>query len=280
MKRIIALLLAAMLALSLAACGRSEPAAATEAPTETAADTAATAEAETSTAAQTEETTAVETSASPEATTTMVEQSSSAALQAPTDKTQILALYNDAIAKPGSLSRTLYSWDILTAVFANVRIAGIRQDDIDSLENISEPYRFYRDSQRTAHDLVRLTDAQVASAALKKQDGKLATYELQLKPATADQSMQNGYAGYPGLVAYSEIIMLLDLAADGASYTASIDKFSLSNGKLLVAIDLESGAVQSAEFSFTEDAVGPLRLYVVGTADIVLKFDVRAAYKA
>jgi len=277
MKRIIALALAGLLAFSLAGCApKEQDTGGQEVTTAMQRET----EPETTTMPETEETTTEP--ATSVSGTSADSTGTSQELQAPTGKAEILALYNGALGKSSGLSKTLYSYDILVATFAGVKLAGLKQNDMDMLDAINEPYRYYRDNQRVAHDLVKLTDAQVASAALKKQDGELAAYEIQLKPATADQSMQNGYAGYSSLVTFPEIDTLLGLAAEGQSYTVSIDKFSLSNGKLAVTIDLESGAIQSAEISFTQDATGPLRItwyFIPGTADVVLKLAVKSTYK-
>lgn len=278
MKQIITLALAGMLVFMLAACGSGgTPEITTETTTGFVMEAAA--EEESEYICVTGEATSNEAISIDVATTIAGEAGTGEGLEAPIGKAEILVLYNGALAKSGGLTRTLYSWDVLTAKFTDVKIAGFRQDDIDTLDTMNPLYRNYRDREPTAHGLVRLTDAQVSSAALKKQEGRLATYEIQLKPATADQSMQGGHAGYAGNLTWTEIDMLLTLAADGMSYTASIDKFSLSNGKLLVTIDLESGAIQAAECSFTQEATGPLRLYVVGTATIVLKFTAKSTYQ-
>ena len=277
MKRIVALALAGLLVFVFAACDSKDQ--------ETAGLEVATAfqqqtEPETTIALETEETTTEP--ASDDSPTGAGSTGEGTDLQAPTGKAEILALYNDALGKSSGLNKTLYSYDILVAMFVGVKLAGLKQDDMDMLDAINEPYRYYRDNQRKAHDLVKLTDAQVNSVVLKGQNGKLATYEMSLKPATAGQSMQNGYAGYSSLVTFPEIDTLLGLAAEGQSYKVSIYKFSLSNGKLAVTIDLESGAIQSAEISFTQDATGPLRItwyFIPGTADVVLKLAVKSTYK-
>ena len=277
MKKIIASALAGLLLFALAACssGGAPEAPATEGTTIP--ETVTQAEKETSTEETSAEGTAIEATAA-----VIGETSAGEAAAAPTGKAEILALYNGALGKSGDLSRTAYSYDILAALFTNVRLAGLRTGDMDMLDEINEPYRYYRDNRRMAHDLVRLTDAQVSSAALKKQDGKLATYEIQLKSATAEQSMQNGHAGYSGLVTFPEIDMLMGLASEGQPYTAAVDKFTMSNGKLLVTIDLESGVIQSAECTFTQDVAGPLRLtwyFIPGTTDFVLKLTAKSTYK-
>jgi|GEM_PF-4027536 len=287
MKRILALIAAGILVLSLAACGPKDAETGTpESETTTAPDSSTASGTEpTSTTEEDATTTAPTTNEAPSGgqttvtPTTVPGQSEAQALKAPTAKGDILALYNAGLTKTSGLSRTAYSREFLTATFADVKIAGIRAgDDINSLETMSKENIMGIDNKRKAHDLLKLTDAQLKSAALKKQEGNLATYELLLQPATADQDMKRGYAGYFGLVTLADIDPLLAEAANGQRYSANIKTYKMSNGKLLVTIDLESGKIQSAEGSFIEDATGSVKISV-GTADLILKFDVRATYK-
>jgi hypothetical protein len=204
----------------------------------------------------------------------VAEQSTSPAAKAPTGKAQILALYNEGLKNTGGLQRVAYSREFLVCIFA------VLGQNIDSLPNMSQENIMGRDNQPKAHDLAALSGAQVKSAALKKQEGGLASYEILLQPAAADQTMPRGYGGYFGLLTYADITVLLDEAAgEGTTYNATVESFALSSGKLLVTIDLESGQIKSVEGSYIEDATGTVKVSIL-SSKLILQFDIRAAYKA
>jgi len=273
MKRIIALLLIGMLVFSFAACGPDEPAAATEALTEAAADeTSATAQAETSAIAETEET-------AEGGTIIAAEQTSAPVLKAPTGQANILALYNESLVKTKGLGRTAYSRKLLVSK-AVILFEGL--GDVDMIPNMKEKDINYSDNQRRAHDLVSLNDANVKSAALKKQEGNLATYEILLQPASADPSMKSGNGGYFSLVLFSDVMALLETYSTQDTPFAentTIQSFSMDQGKLLATIDLESGQMQSVEGSYAEDVNGTMKVSFL-SAKLILRYDIKAAYKA
>lgn len=284
MKKIIALALSGLLLLALAACGTQEQEEPTSEPVTEAA--VLTTEEETGTALEIEETTTEpgDSQTAGGEMTDLVTETVVPALFAPTDKAGILALYNAGLTKSGGLNRVAYSREAVTVTFTDIRLLRVKvSEDLDRLDELTREDLMGIDNRRRPHDLVSLTDAQVQSAKLLSVQGvNLATFELQLQNVSSASPVPQGYGGYFSLVTFETAMKLLtDYSSEEwpVSDNTTITTFNMTQGKLLVTIDLESGEIVSAEGSYMEEILGDGKVSGL-TLLVTLKFNVKAAYKA
>lgn len=189
----------------------------------------------------------------------------------PTDKAGILSFYNGALDKTPGLKRTSYK-RTLTQCKVGFPVGDKTNDSkVQALANMD-------DSAPVASDLVKLDDAMVASAS-SRVEGKTGIIEITLNKRDSGQSIQKGEGGYVGIVNFAETSELVkNIAKEALGLDTALKDnpvYHLTDGKYIVKINLETGAVSSVEFSCNESGEGR-----VSITSLSLGIAIQASYTA
>jgi hypothetical protein len=189
----------------------------------------------------------------------------------PSDKAGIINLYNTALGKSSGLKRTSYK-RTLTQCKVGFPVGDKTNDSkVQALANRN-------DTTPAASDLVKLNEAMVASAS-SRVDGKTAVLEIALNQKDSDKNVKKGDGGYVGIVDFAETSELVkNIAKEALGLDTALKDnpvYHLTEGKYIVKINLDTGAITGVEFSCQEGGEGR-----VSITSLSLGIAIQAAYTA